>query len=168
MPKVLNAIGKEHLLVLSPDFVQAAADVWWTLMYHTVTHSNKHYGVIIRPDGTCAKREGGAFGRSKSVRWIEAEGGTATCGRPLSGWFATAVAAHVCDAVDIYGFDSYARRRGVRGVEENHLYHYFDTVQGHTQTHSFSLAEEVTKRFLERSLGEGKWRWVSAGGATGR
>ena len=85
MPKVLNAIGKEHLLVLSPDFVQAAADVWWTLMYHTVTHSNKHYGVIIRPDGTCAKREGGAFGRSKSVRWIEAEGGTATCGRPLSG-----------------------------------------------------------------------------------
>ena len=78
------------------------------------------------------------------------------------------MAAHVCDAVDIYGFDSYARRRGVRGVEENHLYHYFDTVQGHTQTHSFSLAEEVTKRFLERSLGEGKWRWVSAGGAMGR
>ena len=147
IPKVLNAIGKERLLVLSPGYVQKVLDIWWTLLEEHTKEIDHDYGIVRRGDGTCAKHKDGTFGHSKTTRdAVEGAAGEATCGRPLSGWFATVLAADVCDEVHIYGFDSYKKKKGQ--TEGHAPYHYFDEVVGHTQTHNFDLAEKITEQFL--------------------
>ena len=57
--------------------------------------------------------------------------------KPMSGIFAVLFMLQICEQVDMYGFEAYTKRT------KESPYHYFDKVQGVTQTHSFDLAIEV-------------------------
>eukprot|EP00854_Cymbomonas_tetramitiformis_P000803 gene803-1283_t len=76
--------------------------------------------------------------------------------KPTSGWFALSFASQICDKVHMYGFSKWKKRRAGKGAKEDNApaseakYHYFDSVEGVTNVHSFDLSMRVYETLAEK------------------
>lgn len=138
---LLRHVPATRVAILSPDFVTAASEMWWILL-DQLQQEGSSAGIVRRKDGTCARHKDGSFSHSAP------ENLTATCARPLSGWFALAFSARVCEKVDVYGFNYYKRlTTGLPETKEDNVsYHYYDDVQGETGTHNFDMTMKVLEK----------------------
>ena len=62
--------------------------------------------------------------------------------KPMTGFFAVFFMLQLCDQVNLYGFSDYDSKRQ---NSKKTPYHYFDSVNGATEVHSFDLSIEVFK-----------------------
>ncbi|KAK3288150.1 glycosyltransferase 29 protein, partial [Cymbomonas tetramitiformis] len=65
--------------------------------------------------------------------------------KPMTGFFGVLFAIQICNNVKLYGFSGYNRYENNGARRGKVPYHYFDSVPGATQVHSFDLSLQVFK-----------------------
>jgi len=114
--------------VLALDFATAAGELW-AMLQHKVAATDFFLGSSIARNsaGICHAHQ-------------LPENSNSTCARPLTGWYAILFGIRLCDRLDIYGFDRDYRKDD---KTQNYPYHYYDSAEGETGTHSFDLTMRV-------------------------
>jgi len=125
IPRLLHRFPSPKTVILSPDLVATADEMWRNL-----------YSDLAEKSDVCKAMARRA--EAKSLPQLE------IC-KPTSGWYTLVFAGQICDEVHMYGFSGWRKHSKTRQAK----YHYFDNVTGVTNVHSFDLSLRIYRELAK-------------------